>query len=365
MKIPPTVLAVPGRTTHPSRIRGLSRLTHPAVQCQPPAALPRGFLRPRPLLTLTLVLTLSAGSASAGVISVLVKGGKTAAKQGAKVAGRETAEAAAKVAANVARKNLARLERELGAESVEVARTAAARAGRDADEVAHELLQHSRRVYQGANRCPEALEFGLAHGPSARALLKDFSIEELKNLGWTKAEAGPALKEFDRLLNGIGGSWQTLREAMTTANLNGQSRTLCEQLFDRLAAKGRMPGIPPGTSLQTAQYGPHGLDRFWVEKESGMVHFVEIGTGKKPATEYEMTWPHLREQWAKYVESLGPDAKIALRGQGAPQALLNPTKVRDPHFPIHDYVNRDIYAVERNTALLKNLGPGVHYYGLN
>lgn len=297
-------------------------------------------------------------AAHAGPVGALVSGGKVVSEAALKEAGREAAKKTAQKGA------AALVRKQLGHSAADLVENAAARLGRHPDEVARELLAHGKHVYKAENRCVEALKFGLDHGRTGRALLKEMPIHDLSRMGWTSPVASPAIREADRILHGVGGSWSELRGAMTAAGMNGHERTLCESIFDIAVRRGQIKSIPKGTELISGKVGPHGIDRFWVEKDSGLVHLVEFGTGAKPAHAAEMTEKKLCDQWSRYLETLDPNALINLRGKGVPQHMLDPARVRGPNFPLHEFVSRDIHAVEANDALLRHHGPGVNFFPL-
>ena len=321
----------------------------------------KGLTKKIPLLMTVACLAMLPGRAShAGTVGAAIKGGKAVGKAALKEAGREAVEKAAQKGA------AALVRKQLGHSAADIVEKTAARLGRHPDEVASELLAHGKHVYQAENRCVEALEFGLTHGRTGRALLKEMPIHDLARAGWTSPGAHPVIREADRILHGVRGSnsFSQLRATMTAAGMNSHERTVCESIFDIAARRGRIDSIPKGTELISGKVGPHGIDRLWIEKDSGLVHFVEFGTGAKPAHAGEMAVGKLRDQWARYVETLDNDALINLRGKGVPPPLLNAGRVRDPNFPLHEFISRDIHAVEKNAALLQQHDPEVKFFPL-
>src|ERR1035438_6806518 len=112
----------------------------------------------------------------------------------------------------------------------------------------------------------------------------------------------------------------------------------------------------PGTELVSGHIGEggHGID-FLLPEEEGAC----LLSNSAPARPGEMSFEQIRNQLADFMEKASPGTKANLRGKGVDPHLFDSVRLRDPHLPIEQFVQREIYATEANTSLLDQLGADV------
>ncbi len=263
-------------------------------------------------------------------------------------------------------KELATLIRTEGRKAAEASGAVASRMGMQPEAVALHVSQYAR-VYRRAGFAEEAIEFGLKHGDAGRFFVNRPELfAALKNSGVLEKGSREIVKESWNLVRDSGGSWQRLRACLTESGLNnGVGRDFCETLFINRARAGGVPGMLPGTELVSGHIGKgrQGID-FLLPEAGSRLRVIEFGTGAKPARAGEMSFGHIRNQLADFMEKASPDMKVNLRGQGLDPRLFDSVQLRDPHFPIERYVQREIYATEANSSLLDKLGADVRFVEL-
>lgn len=273
---------------------------------------------------------------------------------------KEAAETVAKkTVGEAAGKAMSRIAREFGEKAADDIAQAARLCGKSSDEAAAVARRLHKHVLRGDAMDAERLAFALRHGEAGQFLLRRFpdAFSNLRKYGWDRPEAADAVREAWRLTDphAVGGSWKSLREALTKADINGPGRDFCERLFLDRAKAGRIPGIPKGAAVHSGHIGNsrQGLDFHWVGPD-GKLEMAEFGTGAKPIDAAEMTLDKVRRQFADHLDG-NPDLRITLRGEGCDPRLLDPRNLADPDFPIHDFIRRHVYATESNGSLLRRL----------
>jgi hypothetical protein len=279
--------------------------------------------------------------------------GKKLLKQAAKDVAKETAEKEARY-----------LTRKFGSEAVRKAEAVSARKGIPKEQVISELRRFGP-IYKRAGFSEEAIEFGLQHGQAGRFFVNRPELfTALKTSGCLASGNDAVIRESWRLVDGNGGSWKTLRDTLTAAEKSGslkpgRDRDFCEPLLDNRAKAGALKDVtgktifPKGTELLSGHPNGNrqGIDRLLPEM-NGPLRVIEFGSGKKPDAVVELSWDRIRENLAKYVETV---PKEELLGKGFPTELLDPANLRNPNFPIHDFVTRTVIAPELNPGALRNL----------
>lgn len=297
--------------------------------------------------------------AQAGVLSKpFIWLGKKFGKAAAKDVAKETVTTAAE-------KALAQIERKYGSHVVTRIEEVAQRTGISKELLQKEIHQYGD-AYRRAGFAPEALEFGQRHGQAGRFFVSRPELfAALKRSGCLNPDPRMerVISDSWKLVHGSGGSWASLRDSLRNAGMNsGVSRDFCETLFVNRVKAGGHPAFPKGTELfsghvtQKGNEVRQGID-FLSPKKNEPLRVIEFGTGKKPSDAYELSWDRIRLNLAKFAET-APN-KDQLRAAGMPQELLIPKNLRDPNFPIHEFVTREVHAPEIDARLLKNLGLGV------
>ncbi len=234
------------------------------------------------------------------------------------------------------------------------------------EQIAHELRYYGRH-YRRAGFSEEAIVFGIKNGQAGRFFVSRPELyEALKKSSCLGEDSEAIIKESWRLVRGTGGSWKELRIQLTLAGKNsGVSRDFCETLFENQVKSGRMPQVfPKGTQLFSGHISKganvdemgesvrQGVD-FVLPQKDGPLRIIEFGTGKKPISMEELGWERIRSNMAQYMEQA--QNKDQLRAAGIRPVLLNPDTWRDNNFPIHKYVDREIYAPEIDKALVAKM----------
>jgi hypothetical protein len=253
-----------------------------------------------------------------------------------------------------------------GEQAAKATAAVACRMGIQSATVAREVTKYVR-VYRRAGFAEQAIEFGFKHGDAGRFFVnRPELLGALKNSGVLEKGSREIVEESWNLVRGSGGSWQRLRTRLTESGLNnGVGRDFCETLFVNRARAGGIPGMLPGTELVSGHIGKgrQGID-FLLPEKGGRLRVIEFGTGAKPSRPGEMSFEHIRNQLAGFMENASPDMKVNLRGQGVDPHLFDPSRLRDPRFSIERYVQREIYATEANSSLLDKLGADVRFVEL-
>ena len=211
----------------------------------------------------------------------------------------------------------------------------------------------------------DAVAFLARTGVDGAVVLKRFGWRDAKRSGLTRPDANEVVREAGQLIRpGLNGDWGRLRASLRDANLSGRQRDFAEILFADRAKAGRIPGLE-NTSLFPAQHnGVNGLD--FIALDQGKIRVIEFGTGKKPSPiagqdlGVQMDWPWIEKNFQAFLHNLDANSKISLREAGFPNDLLQKPELLTGN-RLRQTVQRDIYAVEPDPALLKRLGNDVSF----
>lgn len=237
-------------------------------------------------------------------------------------------------------------------------------------EILHEIDRYGS-LYKRSGFSDDALQFGIKYGNTGRFFVNRYDLfSSFKKAGGLATGNERIVTEVGRIVDGIGGSWPVLIETIKKSeNVGamkvGLSRDFCEPLFEHCVKVGRLRDkngavlFPKGTELFSGhifnesidEASRHGID-FILPNRNGKLSVIEFGTGMKPVSG-ELEWDRIRDRLARYIETT-PN-KDQLRVAGINPNMLDPKKIRDPQFPIENYVTREIYAIKLNGAELGRL----------
>lgn len=307
------------------------------------------------LLITGLCLAFSPPAHAGAVSKLITQGGKKIGQSAAKDVAKETVTTAAE-------KALLQIEKKYGSQVVSKLDEVVQHTGIPKDQLLKEIQRYGD-VYRRAGFSSEALEFGVRNGQAGRFFVSRPDLfAALKRSNCLGPGREQVVKESWKLVHGTGGSWASLRNALTVTGMNsGLSRDFTESLFINRVKAGGHPAFPKGTELFSGHISQNGKEvrqgiDFLCPKKNEPLRVIEFGTGKKPTSADELSWDRVRKNLADYVEN-APN-KDQLRDAGMPRELLVPKNLRDPNFPIHDFVTREIHAPEIDKRFLKDLGPG-------
>ena len=306
------------------------------------------------LLTLAVMVGGSTPS-RAGVISkVAIKGAKEALKTAVEKAAKEAMEKAVQSSTR-------RAVKRFGDDGLSALQLAAKKSGKSVDEVLDLASRRSsdfKRLLQTGDE--EALQMVARNGDAGLFMFKRFygQSDFRKGSQWFRPESDEAIQEAWKLVapGRIDGSWVRLRESLTRAGVSGVERDFAETLFLNRVKAGGINGLSKSSKYLDGHVGGkrQGIDFIEVD-QSGRVHIIEFGTGKKPSVNnpLQMTDDRIRMQWNEFVANSNKDQ---LRGLGINNQLLNPNFVNSPDFRVADHFGKKICAPDINLVQASKLG---------